>query len=124
MTPERDDDRSLRVGYPYKLKALIGVMANPVYGQTGLKKLVGEKLADPAHLPLYVAVDGFINETNTYADYIVPDSVMYEVWGFAGAWSGHRGGRFSRRVERERSLFGRKLFMTCSRFRGYQVKFA
>lgn len=76
-------------GYPYPLKAVIGCMANPIYGQAGLKKLIGEKLADPKVLPLYVAVDGFINETNTYADYIVPDSVMYEVWGFAGAWSGN-----------------------------------
>lgn len=75
-------------GYPYRAKALIGAMANPIYGQAGLKALIGDRLADPANLPLYVAVDGFINETNTYADYIVPDSVMYEVWGFAGAWSG------------------------------------
>lgn len=76
-------------GYPYPVKALIGVMANPIYGQAGLKKLIEAKLTDPKILPLYVAVDGFINETNTYADYIVPDSVMYEVWGFAGAWSGN-----------------------------------
>lgn len=75
-------------GYPYPIKALIGVMCNPIYGQAGLRGLIEEKLRDPAVLPLYVAVDGFINETNTFADYIVPDSVMYEVWGFTGAWSG------------------------------------
>ena len=76
-------------GYPYPIKAVIGCMANPVYGQAGLQDLIGEKLSDPSKLPLYVAVDGFINETNTYADYIFPDSVMYEVWGFTGAWSGN-----------------------------------
>ncbi|GGE76893.1 tetrathionate reductase subunit TtrA [Stappia taiwanensis] len=76
-------------GYPYPIKAMIGVMCNPIYGQAGLKTLIADKLRDPKVLPLYVAVDGFINETNTYADYIVPDSVMYEVWGFTGAWSGN-----------------------------------
>ncbi|WP_027967745.1 molybdopterin dinucleotide binding domain-containing protein [Halomonas halocynthiae] len=75
-------------GYPYKIKAVIGCMANPLYGQAGLTTTIADKLKDPANLGLYVSVDGFINETNRYADYIVPDSVMYEVWGFTGAWSG------------------------------------
>lgn len=75
-------------GYPYPIKAVIGVMANPLYGQAGLNHLIAEKLADPERLGLYVSVDGFINETNRFADYIFPDSVMYEVWGFTGAWSG------------------------------------
>lgn len=75
-------------GYPYKIKAMIGVMANPMYGQAGLSALFEDKLKDPKNIGLYVAVDGFINETNRFADYIVPDSVMYEVWGFTGAWSG------------------------------------
>ncbi len=76
-------------GYPYPIKALIGCMANPLYGQAGLERLIGERLRDPKRLGLFVAVDGFINETNRYADYIVPDSVMYEVWGFSSAWSGN-----------------------------------
>src|SRR5690606_10410974 len=75
-------------GYPYPLKAVIGVMANPLYGQAGLQELIGDKLADPKRLGLYVSIDGFINETNRLADYIFPDSVMYAVWGFTGAWSG------------------------------------
>ncbi|MGO2133631.1 MAG: molybdopterin dinucleotide binding domain-containing protein [Halomonas sp.] len=75
-------------GYPYKIKAVIGCMANPLYGQAGLTTTIVDKLKDPKNLGLYVSIDGFINETNRYADYIVPDSVMYEVWGFAGAWSG------------------------------------
>jgi tetrathionate reductase subunit A len=75
-------------GYPYPIKAVIGCMANPLYGQAGLYKTIIDKLKDPKHLGLYVAIDGFINETNRFADYIVPDSVMYEVWGFTGAWSG------------------------------------
>ncbi|WP_311949825.1 molybdopterin dinucleotide binding domain-containing protein [Halomonas piscis] len=75
-------------GYPYPIKAVIGCMANPLYGQAGLHDTIVDKLKDPKNLGLYVAVDGFINETNRFADYIVPDSVMYEVWGFTGAWSG------------------------------------
>lgn len=75
-------------GYPYPLKAVIGCMANPMYGQAGLANIIGERIKDPKRLGLYVAVDGFINETSRYADYLVPDSVMYEVWGFAGAWNG------------------------------------
>lgn len=76
-------------GYPYSIKALIGCMVNPIYGQAGLEHLIADKINDPKKLGLYVAVDGFINETNRYADYIFPDSVMYEVWGFTGAWSGN-----------------------------------
>ncbi|OZC34770.1 tetrathionate reductase subunit A [Marinobacter vinifirmus] len=75
-------------GYPYRIKAMIGAMANPLYGQAGLTSVIEEKLKDPKNIGLFVAVDGFINETNRFADYIVPDSVMYEVWGFTGAWSG------------------------------------
>ncbi|SDK42359.1 molybdopterin dinucleotide binding domain-containing protein [Billgrantia gudaonensis] len=78
-------------GYPYPIKAVIGCMANPLYGQAGLEALVADKLADPRRLGLFVAIDGFLNETNRYADYIVPDSVMYEVWGFTGAWRGALG---------------------------------
>ena len=75
-------------GYPYKLKALISFMANPLYGQAGLKTSIGEKMKDPKELGLFVAIDGFINETSTLADYIVPDSVMYEAWGWAKPWNG------------------------------------
>ncbi|XKH61539.1 tetrathionate reductase subunit TtrA [Halomonas sediminis] len=78
-------------GYPYSIKAVIGCMANPIYGQAGLEALIAEKLKDPKRLGLFVAIDGFLNETNRYADYIVPDSVMYEVWGFTGAWKGNLG---------------------------------
>lgn len=76
-------------GYPYKLKALISLMCNPLYGHTGLKAAVGERMKDPKDLPLYIALDGFINETNCYADYIVPDSVQYESWGWARIWNGY-----------------------------------
>ncbi|MFT0211558.1 molybdopterin dinucleotide binding domain-containing protein [Pseudomonas sp. F1_0610] len=75
-------------GYPYHLKAVISSMANPLYGQAGLNNLIGDDFKDPSKINLFIGIDGFINETNRYADYLVPDSVMYEVWGFTGSWGG------------------------------------
>ncbi len=74
-------------GYPYPLKALILWSSNPLYGVAGLRQQVQTRLADPGTLPLIVSIDPFINETNTYADYIVPDSVLYESWGWSSVWS-------------------------------------
>ncbi|MGO3890025.1 MAG: molybdopterin dinucleotide binding domain-containing protein [Paenalcaligenes sp.] len=75
-------------GYPYSLKAMIMWMANPLYGVPGLRERFGEDLADPKKLPLIVSIDGLINESNAFADYIVPDSMMYESWGWTSAWNG------------------------------------
>jgi tetrathionate reductase subunit A len=75
-------------GYPYALEALVSFDANPLYGAAGLDGLVSDRLRDPARLPLFVAVDPFLNETTCYADYVFPDSAMYESWGIAGAWGG------------------------------------
>jgi tetrathionate reductase subunit A len=75
-------------GYPYALKALLLWNCNPVYGIPGLRPVAEKALGDPKVIPLVVAVDAFINETNAYADYILPDSGMYEAWGFASAWAG------------------------------------
>lgn len=75
-------------GYPYRLRALLSVDANPLYGAGGAQALVAQRLADPEHLPLFVAVDPFLNETSRLADYVFPDAVMYESWGVIGAWAG------------------------------------
>ncbi len=75
-------------GYPYTLKALILWSSNPLYGVTGLHAQIGKDLADPKKLPLIVAIDPFINESSALADYIVPDSLLYESWGWAQAWGG------------------------------------
>ena len=76
-------------GYPFTFKCWINWTANVIYGHGGLKQALDEKLRDPANLPLIVGIDAFHNETNAYADYLVPDPCLYEVWGgFAEAWSG------------------------------------
>ncbi|MFH0262500.1 tetrathionate reductase subunit A [Vibrio barjaei] len=73
-------------GYPYRIKAWINHMANPIYGVPGLKTLLEDKLRDPKQLGLIVSVDAFINETTALSDYIVPDTVTYESWGMATPW--------------------------------------
>lgn len=73
-------------GNPYPLKALILWSCNPLYSVPGLHAAAAKGLADPKKLPLLIAVDPFINETSAYADYIVPDSLQYESWGWASPW--------------------------------------
>ncbi len=73
-------------GYPYKAKALITWSTNPIYGIPGIEKMVDKTMRDPKNIPLYIAIDPFINETTRYADYIVPDNILYESWGWSSAW--------------------------------------
>lgn len=75
-------------GYPYPLKALFLWNANPVYGIPGLRAALGDTLKDTGRLPLFVAIDPFLNETSAFADYVVPDTVLYETWGWAAPWAG------------------------------------
>ena len=75
-------------GYPYALKALILWSSNPLYGIAGLHNKIAKDLADPKKIGLIVSVDPFINESNAFADYVVPDSLMYESWGWVAAWNG------------------------------------
>lgn len=73
-------------GYPYGLKALFLWSANPVYGIPGVRAQVEKDLMDPKKIPLIIAIDPLINESSAFADYIVPDSLLYESWGWASAW--------------------------------------
>jgi tetrathionate reductase subunit A len=75
-------------GYPYRAKAWINHMANPIYGVPGLDNLLSEKLKDPKQLGLIISIDAFINETTALSDYLVPDTVTYESWGMATPWHG------------------------------------
>lgn len=75
-------------GYPYPLKAWISNMTNPLYGIPGLRAVAEEKLKDRARLPLFIAIDAYMNETTALADYIVPDTHNFESWGFSAPWAG------------------------------------
>lgn len=75
-------------GYPYPIKALILWSSNPLYGIAGLRGQIEKDLADAQKIPLIISVDPLINESNAFADYIVPDSLMYESWGWSAPWAG------------------------------------
>jgi tetrathionate reductase subunit A len=77
-------------GYPYPLKAWISNMTNPLYGVPGLRTVIEERLKDPQRLPLFIAIDAFMNETTALADYIVPDTHNFESWGFSAPWGAWR----------------------------------
>jgi len=75
-------------GYPYPLKALFLWSSNPVYGIPGVRAAVEATLRNSKALPLIVAIDPFINESSAFADYVIPDNVLYETWGWAASWAG------------------------------------
>jgi len=76
--------------YPYKIKALLSWNANFIYGQSGTQH-IEKVLKDPKDaVGLFIAIDPFINETSKYADYIIPDSVIYETWGVIAPWAGYQ----------------------------------
>lgn len=73
---------------PYPFKAWISHITNPVYGIAGFRQLLIDQLTDPKVLPLFIAVDAFINETSAFADYLIPDTHSFESWGFTAPWAG------------------------------------
>src|SRR3546814_560262 len=75
------------LGYPYPVKIWLNHMSNPVYALCGFKNALLDKLKDPKALPLHISVDAFVNETSTWADYIVPDTITYESWGIGAPWA-------------------------------------
>ncbi len=78
-------------GYPYKLDTLIAFNTNFMYGTSGAENHIKELIRDPKKaVPLFIAIDPFISETSKYADYIIPDSVLYETWGVVHAWAGYQ----------------------------------
>ena len=83
----------IAAGYPYPIKILFTYFFNPVYSVPGGKRFE-EVLADPERVPLHVSIDVTVNETNVYADYIVPDVTYLE--GHYGFLTPHApGGHFT-----------------------------
>ena len=78
-------------GYPYKLDVLLTLNSNFMYGTSGGEGHIKELISDPKKsIPLFIAIDPFINESSRYADYIIPDSVLHETWGIVHAWAGYQ----------------------------------
>lgn len=74
VIPSADDS------YPYGVKALWIHKGTPGYaapaGQTALAIL-----SDPEKIPLVFASDIVLGETSMYADYVFPDTAVWERWG-------------------------------------------
>ncbi len=64
-------------GYPYPCKVLFTFFFNPVYSIPGGQHYI-PMLKDPDKVPLHVSMDICINESNLYADYIVPNLTYLE----------------------------------------------
>jgi tetrathionate reductase subunit A len=63
--------------YPYGCQVLFTYFYNPLYSTPGGYRYK-ETLADSDKVPLHVSIDIGINESNVYADYIVPDVTYLE----------------------------------------------
>jgi len=63
--------------YPYPCKILFTYFFNPVYSIPGGFRYV-ETLKSADKVPLHVSIDITVNESNLYADYIVPDVTYAE----------------------------------------------
>jgi len=71
---------SAQDGYPYKIKALMTHKGTPVLSTPAGHKMI-EALVDLDTIPLYFASDIVIGETSMYADYIFPDTAIWERFG-------------------------------------------
>ncbi len=63
--------------YPYPAGILFTYFFDPVYSIPGGRRFI-ETLKDPEKVPLHVYIDVTLNETNLFADYIVPDVTYLE----------------------------------------------
>lgn len=63
--------------YPYPCKILFTYFYNPVYSTPGGYRYK-ETLQDTSKVPLHVSIDICVNESNLYADYIIPDVTYAE----------------------------------------------
>lgn len=73
-------------GDPYRAKAFINWRSNVLFSASSIDHRLEAVLADPKSLPLFVGIDAFVNETNKFADYIIPDRVMFEEYACDRTW--------------------------------------
>ena len=67
-------------GYPYPIKALFLHKGTPGYASPAGNPTLAA-IADPNVIPLVIADDVVIGETSMYADYLFPDTAIWERWG-------------------------------------------
>ncbi len=71
---------SAAAGYPYSIKALWLHKGTPGFSPPGPNPTL-QAIADPKVIPLVIADDIVIGETSMYADYLFPDTAIWERWG-------------------------------------------
>ena len=71
---------SAAAGYPYPIKALYLHKGTPGFAAPAGNPTLAA-IADPNVIPLVFADDVVIGETSMYADYIFPDTAIWERWG-------------------------------------------
>ena len=71
---------SIADGYPYPVKAMFLHKGTPAFSSPAAHKNI-EVLVDTEKLPLFFACDIVIGETSMYADYLFPDTAIWERWG-------------------------------------------
>lgn len=74
IIPSADD------GYPYPIKALFLHKGTPVYASPAGNPMI-DTLRDMEKIPLFIACDIVIGESSMYADYLFPDTAIWERWG-------------------------------------------
>jgi len=71
---------SAAAGYPYPIKAVFLHKGTPGFSSPAGNPTL-KALADPNVIPLFIACDIVIGETSMYADYLFPDTAIWERWG-------------------------------------------
>ena len=66
--------------YPYGCSVLFIYAGNPLYSTPGLRDHGPRVYGDTSKIGLFISVDVEINETNVFADYILPDTTYLEKW--------------------------------------------
>jgi len=67
-------------GYPYPIKGLFLHKGTPGFAAPAGNPTLAA-IADPNVIPLVIADDVVIGETSMYADYLFPDTAIWERWG-------------------------------------------
>lgn len=62
-----------------RLGVLMTHMDNPVYTAPH-SQLISNVLQDETRIPFHISIDPFINESNTYADLVLPEATYLERW--------------------------------------------
>ena len=74
-------------GYPYRGQIVVQYRSNPARSAPAIagggSSPWADLMTDLGKVPLFIAIDRKISDSSQYADYIVPDTIGWEEWGFS-----------------------------------------